>query len=68
METVTISSKFQVVIPRSVRVAMALRPGEKGMVIPFLDRIEIVRVRDVRHLRGFIKGLNTSFVRDGERD
>ena len=66
METVTISSRFQVVIPRSVRVAMALRPGDKVNVIPFRDRIEIVRVRDVRKLRGFIKGANTSFVRDGE--
>ncbi len=67
METVTISPKFQVVIPQRVREAMGLRSGEKAHVIAYQNRIEIIPVRDVRKLRGYLKGINTSFVREGDR-
>ena len=67
METVTISSKFQVVIPLSVRKAMGIRPGEKVHVMRYRNRIEIIPVREIRKLRGFVKGINTSFVREGDR-
>jgi AbrB family looped-hinge helix DNA binding protein len=67
METVTISPKFQVVIPQRIREAMGLRSGEKAHVIPFRDRIEIIPVRDVRKLRGFLKGIDTSFARQADR-
>jgi hypothetical protein len=49
METVTISPKFQFVIPQKVREAMGLR------------------ARDIRPLRGCLKGMDTSFVREGDR-
>lgn len=67
VETVTISPKFQVVIPLPVRQAMGIRAGEKAHVIPYRNRIEIIPVRDVRKLRGFAKGINTRFERDGDR-
>ncbi len=67
METVTISPKFQVVIPQKVREAMGLRSGEKAKVFSFRNRIEIVPARDIRTLRGYLKGIDTSFVRDGDR-
>ena len=67
METVTISSKFQVVIPLSVRKAMGIRPGEKAHVMLYRNRIEIIPVREIRKLRGFVKGIDTSFVREGDR-
>ena len=67
METVTISPKFQVVIPRSVREAMGLRAGEKAHVIPYQGRIEVIPVRDVKKLRGFLKGINTSLDPDLDR-
>lgn len=67
METVTISPKFQVVIPQSVREAMGIRSGEKAHVIPYRNRIEIIPVRDIRKLRGFLKGINTAFLRDADR-
>jgi AbrB family looped-hinge helix DNA binding protein len=67
METVTISPKFQVVIPQRIREAMGLRSGEKAHVIPYRNRIEIILVRDVRKLRGFLKGIDTSFERAGDR-
>jgi AbrB family looped-hinge helix DNA binding protein len=67
IDTVTISPKFQIVIPQRVREAMELRSGEKAHVIAYRNRIEIIPVRDVRKLRGYLKGLNSSFVRDGDR-
>jgi AbrB family looped-hinge helix DNA binding protein len=67
MNTVTISPKFQVVIPQAVREALGLRSGEKAHVIPFRNRIEIIPVRDVRKLRGYLKGIDTSFARQGDR-
>ncbi|HRG54881.1 MAG TPA: AbrB/MazE/SpoVT family DNA-binding domain-containing protein [Lacunisphaera sp.] len=67
METVTISQKFQVVIPQSIREAMGIRSGEKAYVIPYRNRIEIIPVRDVRKLRGSLKGIDTSFERAGDR-
>jgi len=67
MNTVTISPKFQVVIPQRVREAMGLRSGDKARVISFRNRIEIIPVRDVRQLRGYLKGIKTDFVREGDR-
>jgi len=67
METVTISPKFQVVIPQRIREAMGLQPGEKAKVVSFRNRIEIIPMRDVRKLRGYLKGIDTSFEREGDR-
>lgn len=67
METVTISPKFQVVIPRRIREAMGLRSGEKAKVVAFRNRIEIITMRDIQSLRGYLKGIDTSLVRDGDR-
>ena len=67
METVTISPKFQVVIPQKIRESMGLRVGEKAHMLSFRNRIEVIPVRDVRALRGYLKGIDTSFVRDADR-
>ncbi len=64
MEAVTVSPKFQVVIPRAVRERAHIRVGERLQVISFDDRIELVPVRPMRSMRGFLKGLDSRFVRD----
>ena len=66
MDAVTVSPKYQVVIPRSVRERMRIRPGERLQVISFDDRIELIPVRSMRSMRGFLKGLDASFKRDEE--
>ena len=66
MDTVTLSPKYQVVIPRRIRERMGLRPGEKLQVISFDDRIELIRVRPMRAMRGFLKGLDPRFERERE--
>jgi AbrB family looped-hinge helix DNA binding protein len=67
MQTVTVSPKFQVVIPREVREALHLRPGQKMQVIEYAGRIELIPERDIADLRGFLKGINTDFERENDR-
>ena len=67
METVTISPRFQIVIPQQIRESMRLRSGEKAHVLAFRNRIEIIPIRDARALRGYLKGIDTSVVREGDR-
>ncbi len=66
MDTVKVSPKYQVVIPRRIRERMGLHPGEKLQVISFDDRIELVPLRPMRSIKGFLKGLDPTFER--ERD
>lgn len=67
METVTISPKYQVVIPRSVRERMDLRPGQQVQVIPYENRIEFIPLRPARELRGFLRGMRTDLEREPDR-
>ncbi len=66
MDTVTVSPKYQVVIPLAVRERMQIRPGERLEVISFDDRIELIPVRPMRSMRGFLKGLDARFEREEE--
>lgn len=67
MATVTLSPKFQVVIPKDVRERMKLRPGQKIAVFEFDNRIEFVPVRSMRAMRGFLAGADTNVERDEDR-
>lgn len=67
METVTISPKFQVVIPKSIREGLKLRPGQKVEAIAYENRIELVPVRPVREMRGFLRGIDTDVPREPDR-
>ena len=67
MISTTVSSKYQIVIPREVRDALNLRPGQKLQVIPYDNRIELIPLQEPRALRGFLKGIDTDVPRDGDR-
>lgn len=67
MFSVTLSPKYQVVIPLPVRRTMRLRPGQKMQVFEYDGRIELIPDRDVAELRGFLKGINTDFEREEDR-
>ena len=67
MQTVTVSPKFQVVIPRDVRKSLHLRPGQKMQIVEYAGRIELIPERDISDLRGFLKGINTDFEREKDR-
>ncbi len=67
MKTVTVSPKYQVVIPRDVRETLSIKPGEKMQVINYANRIELVPVRKVKSMRGFLKGIDTTVRREKDR-
>jgi len=67
METVTISSKFQVVIPRRVRKSMRLNPGQKMQVVEYRNTIEFVPIRLMARLRGFVRGIDVTVDREADR-
>jgi AbrB family looped-hinge helix DNA binding protein len=66
MDTVTVSPKYQVVIPLAIRERSHIRVGERLQVISFDDRIELIPVRPMRSMRGFLKGYDARFERDVE--
>jgi AbrB family looped-hinge helix DNA binding protein len=67
MEKVRISPKYQIVIPKSVRVALDLIPGQDVEMIAHGDRIEVIPVRPLRAARGFLKGIDTTVEREIDR-
>lgn len=66
MDIVTISPKFQVVIPKAVRKQLRLVPGQSVQVIAYGDRIEFLPVRSAPELRGMLHGLDAAFEREEE--
>jgi AbrB family looped-hinge helix DNA binding protein len=67
VETVTVSPKYQVVIPRSIREKLGIRPGQQVQVIPYENRIEFIPLRPARELRGFLRGMSTDLEREPDR-
>ena len=67
MDTVVVSRKYQVVIPRAVRRALGIRAGQRVQVIRYGDRIELIPLRPIQEMRGFLKGIDTSVERELDR-
>jgi AbrB family looped-hinge helix DNA binding protein len=67
MITVSVSPKFQIVIPKAIREAMDIQPGQKVQVIRYQNRIELIPIRPLRKARGFLRGIDTSVERDEDR-
>ena len=67
MDVVTISPKFQVVIPRNIRERLGLEPGQKVQALAYENRIEFIPVRALKAMRGFLRGIDTTVRRDGDR-
>lgn len=67
METVKISAKYQIVIPSVIRKSMDIKPGQRMRIIRFGDRLELVPVKDIREMKGFAKGIDTTVEREEDR-
>ncbi len=67
MNTVTVSPKFQVVIPKLIRESMGIFSGQKVQMVAYNDRIELIPIRAIKELRGFLKGIDTSVERSDDR-
>lgn len=67
METVLVSPKFQVVIPKSIRRSLGLKAGIRLQVLRYGDRIELVPLRKPKAMRGFLKGIDTKIPWEKDR-
>ena len=67
MDTVTLSPKFQVVIPQAIREALHLTAGEKLRVLRYANRVEFIPVRPIQQMRGFLRGMDTTIEREDDR-
>ena len=67
LNVVTVSAKYQVVIPAYVRERMPVRPGQKMRVLFYDGRVELIPVRPVREMRGFARGIDTRVERERDR-
>ncbi|MDR2878195.1 MAG: AbrB/MazE/SpoVT family DNA-binding domain-containing protein [Chromatiales bacterium] len=67
METVTLSPKFQVVVPRDIRERLGLVPGQKLQVLIYDNRVELIPLRPVVQMRGFLAGIDTDVEREDDR-
>jgi len=67
MNSVIISSKFQVVIPRKIRASLSLKPGQRIQVFQYGNRIELIPERNIAEMKGFLKGINMAIEREDDR-
>ena len=67
MTTVTVSPKFQVVIPKEVRESMGIISGQKVQMLTYCNRIELIPIKPMSKLKGFLKGIDTAVPRDKDR-
>ena len=67
MNTVTVSTKYQVVIPKQVRERLGIEPGQKVQAFAVAGRIELVPVRPIGEMRGFLGDLDRGFEREADR-
>ncbi len=67
MNKLTISPKFQIVIPKEIREVLDLKPGQKVQAIVYDHRIELLPIAPVDSMRGFLRGLDTTVEREKRR-
>ena len=64
MKTVTVSPKYQVVIPQELRDSLHIKPGVKVQVLQYENRLELIPVKSIKKMRGFLKGIDTTVKRE----
>jgi len=67
MTIVTVSPKYQVVIPRQIRESLGIAPGQKVQAIEYEGRVEFIPVKRTKELRGFLRGIDTKITREPDR-
>ncbi|MET0090091.1 MAG: AbrB/MazE/SpoVT family DNA-binding domain-containing protein [Candidatus Thiodiazotropha sp.] len=67
MTTITVSPKYQIVIPKEIRESMGIVSGQKVQILSYQGRIEIIPLKPMSSLKGFLKGIETTVKRDDDR-
>lgn len=66
METIMVSPKFKVVIPRAILESLRIRPGQKIQIIQYQNRLELIPVQPIKKMRGLLKGIDTTVERESD--
>ncbi len=66
MDAVTVSPKYQVVIPQKVRRMLGVKPGQKMRVIAYGNQVVLIPERPIQEARGSLKGIDTDVPREEE--
>lgn len=67
MTSVTVSPKFQIVIPKEIRESMGIVSGQKVQITSYQGRIEVIPLKPMKEMRGFLKGIDTTVLREEDR-
>jgi AbrB family looped-hinge helix DNA binding protein len=67
METVKVSPQFHVVFPRKIRESLGIRPGQRLQVLVYEGRVELIPLREMKEMRGFLRGIDTRVQRNQDR-
>ncbi len=67
MTAVTVSPKFQVVIQKRIRESLGIVAGQKVQMLTYQNRIELIPLKTMREMKGFLKGIATNVPRDQDR-
>jgi AbrB family looped-hinge helix DNA binding protein len=67
MTEVTVSPKYQIVIPKEIRESMGIVSGQKVQIMSYQGRIEVIPLKPIKQMRGFLKGIDTSVARENDR-
>lgn len=68
MTTVTVSPKYQIVIPKEIRNTIDIKPGQKFQMFQIGNRIELIPIMNIEDARGFLKGMGIDSVIEREDD
>jgi AbrB family looped-hinge helix DNA binding protein len=68
VDTVKLSPKYQIVIPKEVREALDLQPGQEVAVLRYRGRIELIPMRPVKEMRGLLRGIDSAIEREPDRE
>lgn len=67
MTSVTVSPKYQIVIPKEIRESMGIVSGQKVQITSYQGRIELIPLKPMKEMKGFLKGIDTTVLRDEDR-
>jgi AbrB family looped-hinge helix DNA binding protein len=67
MNTVTLSKEYQLIFPEEIRETMGLKAGTSFEVFSYNNRIELIPIKSIKHLKGIFKGIDTNIIRDNDR-
>ena len=67
MAEVTVSPKFQIVIPKEIRESMGIVSGQKVQIMSYQGRIEVIPLKSMKEMKGFLKGIDTTVAREEDR-